>query len=77
MFAHLSPEKIITTQEYNLAVERIYDLMQRSLPEDSAEYVELDILSRAVDEYESIKFPFLSPDPSERIAFRKEQMNCQ
>jgi HTH-type transcriptional regulator/antitoxin HigA len=66
---------IRSKKEYKAALNRIYDLMQKVLKVNSAEYNELDVLSILVENYESKAFPINLPDPVEAIKFRLEQLN--
>ena len=61
---------IKTKKEYKAALDRIYDLMQKELKVNSAEYNELDVLSICVENYERKTFPINLPDPIEAIKFR-------
>jgi len=62
-------------QQYDVAVGRIYELMQMDLREGSELYNELDVLSLFVKEYDAEHYPALPPHPIEAIKFRLEQMN--
>ena len=53
---------IRSKKEYILALNRIYDLMQKDLKINSDEYNELDLLSILVENYESKSFPIDLPD---------------
>jgi HTH-type transcriptional regulator/antitoxin HigA len=66
---------IRTGEEYNDALARIYELMQSSVAEGSADSDELEVLSILVKEYELIHYPIAYPNPLEAIKFRMEQMN--
>jgi len=66
---------IRTKKEYNNALERIYELMQKELKVNSDEYNELELLSIIVEDYENKNFPIELPDPIEAIKFRLEQLN--
>jgi HTH-type transcriptional regulator/antitoxin HigA len=68
---------IRSKKEYKLALNRIYDLMQKDLKINSDEYNELDLLSILVENYESKSFPIDLPDPIEAIKFRLEQLNLE
>jgi len=65
---------IKTKTDYNNAVRRVYELMQKNLKAHSDEMNELDVLSVLVEKYEEEHFPIGSPDPIEAIKFRMEQM---
>ena len=66
-----------TKKEYNAALNRIYELMQKDLKVNSEEYNELDVLSILVESYETKYFPVELPDPIEAIKFRLEQLNME
>lgn len=68
---------IKTEQEYDAAIERIGDLMQLDLVEDSAESDELDALALFVEEYERKQYPIAPPTPLEAITFRLEQLGLK
>lgn len=59
--------------QYELALSRIYTLMQKDLKVNSPESDELEILSVLVKEYEYVHFPMPKPNPLEAIKFRLEQ----
>jgi len=63
--------------QYEDALERIYNLMQKDLKEDSKQSDELEVLSILVKEYEIVHYPVPRPSPLEAIRFRMEQMGCQ
>lgn len=67
--------KIIKTEtEYDAATERIYDLMQMDLEDNSPESDELEALALFVEDYESRHYPIAPPNPIEAITFRLEQL---
>lgn len=58
--------KIIKTEvEYDAAIERIYDLMQLELADNSLESNELKALALMVEDYESRHYPIAPPNPIE------------
>ena len=61
-------------REYEDALERIYNLMQMDLADDSPESDELEVLALFVEDYESKHYPIAPPSPIEAITFRLEQM---
>ncbi|HZY38685.1 MAG TPA: helix-turn-helix domain-containing protein [Mucilaginibacter sp.] len=65
---------IKTEDQYNEALARVYDLMQRDIKENSDESDELEVLSILVENYESEHYLLPSPNPLEAIKFRIEQM---
>ena len=61
-------------EEYENALERVYQLMQLDLTPDSAEIDELELLSLLVEHYEKEHYPVAPPNPIEAILFRLEQL---
>lgn len=61
-------------QEYENALERIYNLMQLDLADDSPESDELEALALFVEDYENRHYPIAPPNPIEAITFRLEQL---
>lgn len=67
--------KIIKSEtEYDEAIQRIHQLMQLDLAEDSPESDELDALALFVEDYERKHYPIEAPTPIEAITFRLEQL---
>jgi len=69
-----------TEQEYNIACERIYKLINSSenaMEPDSPEGEEIELLSLLVEKYEQEHHKLEAPDPIEAIKFRMEQMNLK
>jgi HTH-type transcriptional regulator / antitoxin HigA len=64
---------IKNNQQYELALGRIYTLMQSDIKANTPESDELEILSVLVKEYEHTHFPMPKPNPLEAIKFRLEQ----
>lgn len=62
-------------EQYESSLERIYNLMQKDIKENSKDSDELEILSILVKEYELVHFPVPKPKPIEAIKFRIEQRN--
>jgi HTH-type transcriptional regulator/antitoxin HigA len=60
--------------QYEDALARVYELMQKELKPESKESDELEVLSILVKEYESEHYPVPSPSPLEAIKFRLEQL---
>ena len=60
--------------QYEDALARIYELMQKSLKPESKESDELEVLSILVKEYELDHYPMPKLSPLEAIRFRLEQM---
>ncbi|MBN8822045.1 MULTISPECIES: transcriptional regulator [unclassified Spirosoma] len=67
--------KVIKNEaEYEAALERVYELMQMDLVDDSPESDELDVLALFVEDYENKHYPVSAPTPVEAIIFRLEQL---
>ena len=67
----LKPVK--TNKEYNAALARVYELMQKELKAGSKLSDELEVLSILVEAYEKKHYPIPPPHPIEAIKFRLEQ----
>ncbi|KKK82277.1 hypothetical protein LCGC14_2804990, partial [marine sediment metagenome] len=68
--------KVIKTEsDYDVALARIEELIDRDPDQDTPEADELEVLSLLVEQYESRNFPSSLPDPIEAIKFRMEQQN--
>jgi HTH-type transcriptional regulator/antitoxin HigA len=59
--------------QYEDALARVYDLMQKNLKPESKESDELEVLSILIKEYELEHYPVPKPSPLEAIKFRIEQ----
>ncbi len=66
-------QPIKTEQDYNQAIAEIEKCWGANEGTEAGN--KLDILLVLVDDYESIHYPILPPDPIEAIKFRMEQMN--
>lgn len=66
---------IKTKKDYEAALERAYELMQKDLKENSKLSDELEILSVLIEAYENKHYPVPPPHPIEAIKFRIEQGN--
>jgi len=66
-------QPIKTEQDYNQAIAEIEKCWGANEGTEAGD--KLDILLVLVDDYESIHYPILPPDPIEAIKFRMEQMN--
>lgn len=66
---------IKNNEQYEDALTRVYELMQKNIKPDSKESDELEVLSILVKEYEHEHYPVPKPNPIEAIKFRLEQMN--
>jgi HTH-type transcriptional regulator/antitoxin HigA len=60
--------------QYEDALVRIYELMQKDVKPESKDSDELEVLSILVKEYELDHYPVPNPSPLEAIKFRLEQM---
>ena len=66
---------IRNNEQYEAALGRAYELMQRDLKPNSKASDELEVLSLLIKEYEHVYFPVPKPNPLEAIKFRMEQLN--
>jgi HTH-type transcriptional regulator/antitoxin HigA len=66
---------IKTKKDCDIALERVYNLMQKDIIPNSKESDELEILSILIKEFESKNFKLPKPNPIEAIRFRLEQQN--
>jgi HTH-type transcriptional regulator/antitoxin HigA len=66
---------IKNNRQYEDALARAYELMQKNIKPDSKDSDELEILSILIKEYENEHYPVPKPNPLEAIKFRLEQMN--
>ena len=66
---------IKTKKDCDIALERVYHLMQKDIIPNSKESDELEILSILIKEFESKNFKLPKPNPIEAIKFRLEQQN--
>jgi HTH-type transcriptional regulator/antitoxin HigA len=60
--------------QYEDALARVYELMQKNLKPESKDSDELEVLSILIKEYELEHYPVSKPAPLEAIKFRIEQM---
>lgn len=60
--------------QYEEALARVFDLMQKNIKPESKDSDELEILSILIKEYELEHYPVPKPSPLEAIKFRIEQM---
>lgn len=65
---------IKTEDQYEDALARVYELIQKDVKENSDESDELEVLSILVQNYEKEHYPLSSPNPLDAIKFRIEQM---
>lgn len=61
-----------TKQDYEAALQRCYDLMQKNIKQNTPGADELEILSILVEKYEEKHYPVPPPKPLEAIKFRLE-----
>jgi HTH-type transcriptional regulator/antitoxin HigA len=66
---------IKNNRQYEDALARAYELMQKNIKPNSKESDELEVLSILIKEYENEHYPVPKPNPLEAIKFRLEQMN--
>ena len=66
---------IKTKKDCEIALERVYQLMQKVIVPNSKDSDELEILSILIKEFESKNFKLPKPNPIEAIRFRLEQQN--
>ncbi len=65
---------IKTPEQHDIALARIYALMQQNVLPATPEGDELEVLAVLVEAYEKKTFPFPKPNPIEAIQFRMEQL---
>jgi HTH-type transcriptional regulator/antitoxin HigA len=65
---------IKTKKEYDAALARVYELMQKDVKAGSKLSDELEVLSILTESYEKEHYPIPPPHPIEAIKFRLEQM---
>lgn len=61
--------------QYESALERVYELMQGIVASGTSESDELEVLSILIKEFENEHYPISQPNPLDAIKFRLEQMN--
>ena len=62
-----------TKKDYEAALQRCYDLMQKNIKAKSPEADELEILSILVENYEQKHYPVPPPNPVDAIKYRLQQ----
>ena len=67
-------KQIKNKAQYEDALARVYELMQKDLKPESKDSDELEVLSILIKEYEMEHYPVPNPTPLEAIKFRLEQM---
>lgn len=65
---------IKTDADYELALARIYDLIQLDIEPGTALGDELEVLALLVKDFENQHYPVPKPHPIEAIRFRLDQM---
>jgi len=65
---------IKTEDQYNGALTRVFELMQRGVNENSDESDELEVLSILIEIYEAEHYHLPAPNPLEAIKFRLDQL---
>ena len=68
---------IKTEEQYEISLERVFELMQKEIKPNSTESDELEILSILIKNYEEEKYPIKKPNPIEAIKFRLDQMEVK
>lgn len=66
---------IKNSEQYEVALTRVYRLMQKEIKPDSRESDEVEVLSILIKEYENEHYPVPKPNPIAAIKFRLDQMN--
>lgn len=73
--------KIIKTrEEYDIACERVYEIMHstgKQILPNTKEGEELELISLLIENYEKENFKIEAPSPVEAIKFRMDQMNLK
>lgn len=64
-------------KQYDEALEKVYELMQKDIKPMTKESDELEVLSILVEHYENEKFPIDPPSPLEAIKFRMDQLGLK
>jgi len=65
---------IKTEEEYELALEKAYALIQKDIELNTKEADELDLLTLLIEHYEEAHYPISPPLPIDAIKFRLEQL---
>lgn len=68
---------IKTEDQYEAALESLYELMQQDILEGSNEEAEFEILTLLIKEYERLTHPIEPPHPIEAIKFRLDQLGMK
>ena len=64
-------------KQYEKALARAYNLMQKDLKSGSSEADELEVLSMLIEKYEEMHYPIAPSHPVEAIKFRLDQMGLK
>jgi HTH-type transcriptional regulator/antitoxin HigA len=62
-----------TKKDYETALQRCYNLMQKNIKPNTQQADELEILSILVENYEQKHYPVPPPNPVDAIKYRLEQ----
>lgn len=62
-----------TKKDYEAALQRCYDLMQKNSKPNTPEADELEILSILIENYEQKHYPVPPPNPVDAIKYRLQQ----
>jgi HTH-type transcriptional regulator / antitoxin HigA len=58
---------IKTEEQYEIALERVYDLMQLDLKEGTRELNEAELLGVLIEQYEKVHYPIALPHENEHF----------
>ncbi|MEO5648602.1 MAG: transcriptional regulator [Ginsengibacter sp.] len=62
-----------TKKDYETALQRCYDLMQKNIKPNTSDADELEILSILIENYEQKHYPVPPPNPVDAIKYRLQQ----
>ncbi len=62
-----------TKNDYEAALQRCYDLMQKNIKPNTPDADELEILSILIENYEKKYYPVPTPNPLDAIKYRLQQ----
>jgi HTH-type transcriptional regulator / antitoxin HigA len=60
--------------DYEIALNRLCDLIQTDVLPDTPESDEMDLLALVIEDFETRHYPILPPNPLDAIRFRLEQL---
>ena len=69
----MDPKVIKTENDYDIALERFYELMHAEVKENTPEYEEMELLGILIGKYEEDHYKIPDPDPIEAIKFVMDQ----